>query len=249
MTQHPIILDVHNLSFSYTGVPVLEHVTFHVHEGDYLGIIGPNGGGKTTLLKIILGLLRPTTGTVHLFGKDKPTGIDRRGIAYVPQIPSEVAMEFPVSVEEMVESGRTPLLKGFGHLQAIDREAVTRALEATNLTSLRQANVGTLSGGQRQRVYLARALASNPKLLILDEPSVGVDAESQIDFFRLLKELNQKNRLTILLVSHDLENVSEQVQSILCVNRRLVAHGSPEDTMHSAAVHRAYAASHVHVHE
>ena len=134
-------------------------------------------------------------------------------------------------------------------MHAQDHQAIVSALEATNLLELRYANVGTLSGGQRQRVYLARALAAQPKLLILDEPSVGVDAESQKDFFRLLKELNLKNRLTILLVSHDLEHVSEQVQSILCVNRRLVAHGSPEDTMHSAAVHRAYAATHTHVHE
>lgn len=249
MTQHPIILDVKNLSFAYTKTLVLERVSFHVHEGDYIGIIGPNGGGKTTLLKIILGLLTASDGSVSLFGKEHPAPHDRRGIAYVPQIPSEVAMEFPVSVEEMVESGRTTNLKPFGNMRRHDHEAVTRALTATNLLGLRSANVGTLSGGQRQRVYLARALASEPKLLILDEPSVGVDAESQGDFFRLLKELNERNRLTILLVSHDLEHVSEQVHSVLCVNRRLVAHGTPEDTMHSAAVHRAYAATHVHVHD
>lgn len=217
------IIKVNNVSFSYNSTPILQNITFSVRQGEYLGIIGPNGGGKTTLLKIILGLLKPTQGEVLVN--------DRRPMGYVPQRVSQ-SEGFPATVEEIVQSGRTQLLK--------DNEAVTNALKISGIEKLKNKRIGNLSGGEKQRVFIARALAGSPKILILDEPSIGVDIAHQQSFYEFLKHLNHAFGLTIIFVSHDVDVVADQVHTVLCLNRVLVSHGSPKDFLNSANLSKVY---------
>ena len=219
-------IDLTDVSFSYGREDVLQHITFSIERGDYVGMIGPNGGGKTTLLKMILGLLRPTHGRVRVFGQDVyRLSYERAHIGYVPQRASQLDSTFPASVEEVVASGRTARLGIFHVARSNDQKAIARALDITGLTSYRQRLIGELSGGERQRVYIARALAGEPQVLILDEPTVGVDLTSQDQFFSFLSDLNKQHGLTILLVSHDIDSVRKEVKTLLCINRELICAG------------------------
>ncbi|MCC2631313.1 MAG: transporter ATP-binding protein [Patescibacteria group bacterium] len=235
------VIELRNVSFSFGEERVLEDVSFTVSQGDYIGLIGPNGGGKTTLLKLILGLLQPTAGEVVLFGRSAASSKERYKIGYVPQRVSQLDHSFPATVREIVRSGRTArrgFLKGFS---LEDQKAVDRAMKVTGVESYQDRLVGQLSGGQRQRAFIAQALAAEPQVLILDEPTVGVDAASQEAFYTFLQEMNQKMGLTIILVSHDLEAVSSEIGSVLCLNRTLAIHGSPEDILHHhGGLHHLY---------
>lgn len=220
-------IEVREVSMSFNGTTVLENITFSVEEGEYLGIIGPNGGGKTTLFKIILGLLRPTGGEVRIYEEPVQRFTNRHLIGYVPQRAiSEIY--FPATVEEIVRSGRTARLGLLKWLSREDRKAVEKAMEITDVTAFRGKLIGHLSGGERQRVFIARALASEPRILILDEPDVGVDVTSQEKFYSFIEDLNAKFGITVLLISHDIDVVAHQVKSVLCLNKRLVCHGSPK---------------------
>jgi zinc transport system ATP-binding protein len=220
----PYAIDVRDLSFSYGGgVPALEHITFSVPEGEYVGILGPNGGGKSTLLKVLLGLLPPTSGDVVI--ADGP-------MSYVPQRAAQADGQFPATVAEVVASG-TLMTKSPGN-------AVKEAMANTGIADLANRSVGSLSGGQRQRVYLARALAARPRILMLDEPTGGVDVEAQERFYELLRSLNKNTGLTILFASHDLDVITREAKMILCINHRLVSHGTPEDMVHSGALLHLY---------
>ncbi|MEK7084306.1 MAG: metal ABC transporter ATP-binding protein [Patescibacteria group bacterium] len=222
-------IEADNLSFSYNGSPALREVTFSIPQGDFVGLIGPNGGGKTTLLKILLGLLTPTTGTVRIFG-ESPRDRHAAGIiGYVPQRVATEAQFFPASVEEIVRSGRTRMVGLLDRWKKKDDDAVAHALAITDIASLRRRLISDLSGGERQRVFIARALAGNPKLLILDEPTVGVDIAAREKFAKFLDELNTKYGLTIVLVSHDIEAIARQVQHVLCLNCSLVCHLCSDD--------------------
>ena len=227
------IIELKDVSFRYNGGAVLEHVSFSVSKGEYMGIIGPNGGGKTTLLKIILGLLRPADGEVSV-------SLEKNEIGYVPQRASSYHLRFPATVEEIVGSGRTARLGLLGWFGKKDAEAVDKALETTGISSLRRRLIGNLSGGEVQKVFLARAFAGEPKMLILDEPEVGIDIAGQEEFYTFLDGLNQKFGLTIIFVSHDIELISHSVRSVLCLNRRLLCHGSPREFIKEEYIDQLY---------
>ncbi|TXH70135.1 MAG: ABC transporter ATP-binding protein [Thiothrix sp.] len=213
------MIELQNVSFSYGLVPVLQQINFSVEEGEFLGIVGPNAGGKSTLLKLILGLIKPQTGTVSVLGK-KPTQ-QRTQIGYVPQYPG-FARDFPITVEQAVLLGRLGSGRQFGRYNAADYQAVQDALNELEAQDLAQRPISALSGGQLQRILLARALVSEPKILILDEPTANIDMRIESDIFDHLRELNK--RLTILVVSHDIAFISDYVSRVACLNRTLVCH-------------------------
>ncbi|MGA1874491.1 MAG: metal ABC transporter ATP-binding protein [bacterium] len=210
----------------YNGLTILENINLSIKQRDFLGLIGPNGGGKTTLLKIILGLIKPARGEVRVFGHSP----DRSGklIGYVPQV-AGFDRQFPVSVWEVVLMGRLGHRRIFSSYQAEDREIAREALQTMEMLDFKDRQIGKLSGGQQQRVLIARALAGRPKLLLLDEPTAGVDTRMQIGLYELLKRF--KEDMAIILVSHDLAVISSYVDKIACLNRRLFYHDSTEITL------------------
>jgi zinc transport system ATP-binding protein len=219
------VVDVSDVHFAYNGHPVLENINLQVRQGDFLAILGPNGGGKTTLLKLLLGVLEPQHGTISIL--DEPPGCSPQNIGYVPQR-TNIHTHFPITVEDVVLLGRLPRgcrRRGFS---GTDRYAVRQALERVGMGELRSRRIGCLSGGQRQRVFIARALVNEPILLFLDEPTASVDREFQTVFYNLLKELNAC--MTIIVVSHDLSILSSYAKSVACVNRTLYYHDQAEFT-------------------
>ena len=224
MKRHPIIT-VRDLWFSYNGNLVLKAVNLSVYKGDFLAVIGPNGGGKTTLLKLMLGLLEPQKGTVHVFGRP-PREVAPR-IGYVPQAIG-INRRFPISVQDVVLMGRLIGGGGFKPFSKEDRRFCDRVLAEMGIENLRNRRIGELSGGQRQRVLAARALVSEPEILFLDEPTASVDTRGQTEFYTFLKELNEK--VTIIVVSHDVMVLSSYVRSVACVNQQLFFHDAPEIT-------------------
>jgi zinc transport system ATP-binding protein len=210
-------IEIRNLSFSYEKTPVLSDVNFSVDAGDFLAIIGPNGGGKSTLMKLIVGLLKPSEGDVRVFGEKVPS--KKVSIGYVPQNTNR-NLEFPITVAETVSTG-LPLYKS-------NPQKVKEALETVKMESFAGRRLGELSGGERQRVLIARALAADPQILFLDEPSSNIDAQGQEDLYGLLAELNAK--MTIVIVSHDLMVLSNHVKSVACVNRTVHFHSGSKIT-------------------
>ena len=225
-----VVLALEGVTFAYGGQVVLDDVSLELRRGTFLGLIGPNGSGKTTLLKVALGLLRPQRGSVRWFGREltRPGAAGPR-VAYVPQLREGYAPPFPVTVEEVVASGRVAGGRLLRPLGAADRRAVDEALAAVGMTELRRARLSELSGGQQQRAFVARALAAEAEVLLLDEPTAGVDAAAQASFYDLLGRLHQEMGRTLLLVSHDLSMITRRVTHLACLNRRLVYHGSIRD--------------------
>lgn len=207
------------VTFSYGGSLVLENINFAISEGEFAAIIGPNGGGKTTLLKLMLGLLEPQRGFVRIFGL-KPDAA-RRSIGYMPQHP-RLDPQFPVTVSDVVLLARLGGGRKLGAYRKSDRNAALDALASVGLAQLADRPFSALSSGQRQRVLIARALASDPELLLLDEPTANLDPSVQDELYELLHRLNDE--LTVLVVSHDVGFVSKYVQKVVCVNRRAVLH-------------------------
>lgn len=206
------VIELQNLSFSYNHTDVLKHVSFHVDSGEFIGIIGPNGGGKTTLLKLLMGFLKPTLGKLEIFGL--PPSASWQRVAYVPQ-GLHFDRQFPISVEELVLSGRLSRLPWYGIYSDRDRKAVRDALELVGLNDFRHCSFGSLSGGQAQRALIARALVAEPQLLLLDEPTASVDSQAQALIYSILKRL--RGTMTILMVTHDLKAAIEVVERVLCV--------------------------------
>ena len=234
-------IELRNECLSYDGHPVLEDVSFTVHVGDYLGIIGPNGGGKTTLLEIMLGLIKPASGEVFVFGKKiEALKRERPRVGYVPQRLSQMDMNFPATVEEIVHSGRTALNGLFHPFARKDKEASLRAMEITKVSSLKNKRIGDLSGGERQRVMIARALAGDPQILLLDEPTTGVDITSQESFYQLLAELNHQYGLTILFVSHDIDIIANEVHTLLLLNKKVIRFGAAKDLINKDYLEQLY---------
>jgi zinc transport system ATP-binding protein len=216
------------VSFAYRGGPrVLEDVTLEVERGAFLGIAGPNGGGKTTLLRLVLGLERPSAGTVRLFGA-APGARGTPRIGYVSQR-AQLASGTPVTVREVVEAGRLAVRGPLGRLRPDDRAVVAGTIERVGLADRSDRPLRTLSGGMQQRAFIARALAAEPSLLALDEPTTGVDAESQESLAALLAELRTELGVTILYVSHEFGSVEHVVSRLLLVRGRIVFDGSPAD--------------------
>lgn len=242
------IIEVKNLNFAYGDIKVLEDVSFSIQEGDYVGIVGPNGGGKTTLLKILVGLLAPQSGTVKIFGEPVQNMNSRSKIGYVPQRIAQNNDPFPATVYELVESGRIPAKKPFQRITSQDKAVIQKALDIAQISVLQNKLVSNLSGGQKQRVYVARALAAESKILVLDEPFVGIDINAQRDFYAFLKNLNESQGLTIIFVSHDVDVISEEVKSILCLNRGLLCFGSPEMLHKEGMIETLYGKEVTHIH-
>jgi zinc transport system ATP-binding protein len=230
------IVEVNNVSFSYGESEILSGISLDVHEGDYLGLVGPNGAGKTTLLKIMLGLLPPAKGQVKLFGTDLKQFKKWSDIGYVPQKATSFDVNFPATVKEVVLMGRYGKKGLFRHTNHADEVAARKALREVGMQDFEDRLIGDLSGGQQQRVFIARALAGEPKIIFLDEPTSGIDAKTQDEFYALIKKLNQELDLTLVLVSHDIEKITKEVMHVACIDRTLVYHETPEkflDSVHA----------------
>lgn len=219
------IVKLQNIRVSYASVLVLEDVTLTIFQHDFLGIIGPNGGGKTTLLKVLLGLVKPDSGLVSVFGNAPEQA--RSKIGYVSQRPV-FDHDFPASVRDVVMMGRYNRAGLLRRYHRGDKAAVEKALVRVGMEDYCDKQIGRLSGGQQQRVFVARALVSEPELLLLDEPTASIDPTMQAEFYELLAELKQG--LTIVMVSHDIGAISVYVDKIACLNRQLYYHGSKEIT-------------------
>jgi zinc transport system ATP-binding protein len=221
--QIPIVKLI-NVNFSYNHVPILEKINLTVYQKDFLGIIGPNGGGKTTLLKIILGLLPPTNGEITIFGKIPTKG--RNMVGYVPQL-FNFHRDFPITVLEVVLMGQLRKTKVGHRYTSEDRTSAENALQQVEMFAFKDRPISNLSGGQLQRVMIARALISKPKLLILDEPLSSIDSRWQTSFYHLLKQLKQS--MAIILVTHDTSALLTYVDQVACLNRRLYYHGPTQE--------------------
>jgi zinc transport system ATP-binding protein len=230
--MHDLVIDIKDVSFGYNGRTVLDHVNLAIEPGDFMAMIGPNGGGKTTLVKLMLGLLKPSDGTIHILGQSPETASHH--IGYVPQN-THINPDFPISVLDVVLMGQLqPGSRRIRHSKQ-DRVVAHEALNKMAMGAHCHRRIGELSGGQRQRVFIARALVCEPKILLLDEPTAHIDTKGQTDLYQLLDSLNQQ--MTIVVVSHDLLLLSPHVKSVACVNNRLHYHprgqlmGAPMDNM------------------
>jgi len=219
----PYLFEMHSISVSYDTGFALRDVNFRVNKNDFIGVIGPNGGGKTTLLKVILGLIRPVSGEI-VFNSGL---IDGNGIGYLPQI-STGDISYPVSVTDIVLSGMMIRKKIISRMSSSDKKRAAEVIDELGLTGMAQSSLNELSGGQLQRVFLGRAIIGNPKLLLLDEPGNFVDSNFESDFYEKLRDLNK--HMAILMVSHDIGMISSHVKSFACVNRGLHYHPSSEIT-------------------
>jgi len=234
------IIDIKDVNFRYSNETVLEHIHLTVKKGEFLGLIGPNGSGKTTLIKILLGLLKSNSGTVSLFNQKINQFFQWSKIGYVPQKAGQTSQNFPITVEEVVALGRISNTRIIDIMTSSDRKAINQSLETVQMLQYKHRRISDLSGGQQQRVFIARALVSNPELLILDEPTVGVDTESQTNFYKLLDILNKKHHMTLILISHDIEVVARVVSRIACINQTIVCHGHPKQILNSDFVEKLY---------
>lgn len=211
------IASVENVSFGYDSSLSLENVSFKVNEGDFLGIVGPNGAGKTTLFRCILRVLRGYKGIIRLFGRDIRDDKDLlRRVGYIPQKRS-IEQGFPVTVQEVVSFGLIS--------RQYTKSVISSAIEDVGLIEYKNKRIGELSGGQLQRVLIAKSLVSNPDLLILDEPTVAIDMESERKFYSILTELNKERKMTIIWSSHDLDAIKKLANKVACINKKLFFHG------------------------
>lgn len=218
------IIEVSDLCFSYNGSPVLTDVSFSVDEKEFVALIGPNGGGKTTLIKLLIGILKPRQGGIRLMGKNPRQVVGQ--IGYVPQ-DLNINKSFPISVMDVVLMGRLPFRRWTG-LSKKDTKAALAALESMNMLELRHRKIDDLSGGQRERAFIARALATDPKVLFLDEPTANIDSHGRSELYGILKELNKTK--TIVVVSHDTMVLSSYVTAVACVNKGVHYHDAAEIT-------------------
>ena len=211
-------IEFNDVSFQYLQTTILEHLSFQIPRGAYVGIIGPNGGGKTTLLKLILGLLKPNAGTISIFGHDIKTAKKHFEMGYVPQKMADIEKKFPATVWEIVASGRTAR-RGVFHWQTRqDKKIIEQSMALTNVTHLQKRLIGTLSGGERQRVFIARALAREPKILILDEPTRGIDIGAKYEIYCLMNALTEQGK-SIIMISSELPEVLSMSDRLLVMHK------------------------------
>jgi len=225
------IFDVKGLNFVVREQKILTDISFEIFAGEYVAIIGPNGGGKTTLIRMLLGLDKPTSGIIKIFGKKIKNFKEWYKIGYVPQRASLVDTSFPATVLDIVNMGRIAKRKLFSSISKEDKDIVKDAMQKMDICDLKDKMVGTLSGGQRQRVMIARALASRPKILILDEPNTGVDAKSQRNFYQLLKKLNQEEGITIVFITHDIGVIADDIGRLFTINQKAIICNDPKKAM------------------
>lgn len=224
-----VIINLNNISFSYDRRTVLENVSLQVREGEFWALIGPNGSGKSTLIGIMLGLLQPEKGAVQLFGEPANRFKHQEYIGYVSQKSNSFNSGFPATVLEVVRSGLTRKKGLFKRFTKKDDEKALEALEIVDMKRFATQNVGELSGGQQQRVFIARALVANPKLLVMDEPTVGIDQQNVASFYTMLSELNREHGIAIVLVTHEIDLVTDLATHVACLNKSIHFHGMQAD--------------------
>ncbi|SFA90280.1 zinc transport system ATP-binding protein [Lentibacillus halodurans] len=223
------VVSMKNIHYAYEKKAILHDIHFEIPQGVFMGMLGPNGGGKTTLIKLILGLSKPDNGSIHLFGQPIDKFRDWSKIGFVSQKANTFNKGFPATVFEVVSMGLTGKI---GYLKLFTRKhksKVLQSIDQVGMTDYAYENVGNLSGGQQQRVFIARALVNDPELLILDEPTVGVDQENVQRFYDLLHQLNDEHHITLLLVTHDTGTITEHATDIVCLNKTLHFHGEPDE--------------------
>jgi len=247
------IFSVKNLNFTARGQKILSSVSLDIFNGEYIAIIGPNGGGKTTLIRMLLGLDKPTSGKIRLFGKKISSFKEWSKIGYVPQRASLVDPNFPATVIDIVNMGRVSKRGLFSRITNVDKDAVNDAMLKMDILDLKDKMVGTLSGGQRQRVMIARALASNPEILILDEPNTGVDMVSQKRFYELLSKLNKEENITIVFITHDIGVIADDIGRLFTINQKAVICNNPKEALSCDEMSELYGINahliHNHKHE
>ncbi len=229
------MIDIDDVSFNYGYTPVLNSVSFSIRTGDFLALIGPNGSGKTTLLKTILGLLKPSQGVIRVFGSPIDEFKNWHKIGYVPQKATHVDPLFPVSVNEVVAMGLLSLKKDLKPSKKSESIQLEKALSLVGLEDLKDWRIGKLSGGQQQRVFIARAIVNKPEILFLDEPTTGVDTRTHEHFYKMLDDLNKKEGMTIVLVTHEIGIINKHVSQVACLNQSLVYHGTHSEFCRSEA--------------
>ncbi len=225
------IFDVKNLRFSVRGTDILSNISLEIFHGEYIAIIGPNGGGKTTLIRLLLGLEKPSSGNIRLFGKKLKNFKEWYKIGFVPQRASLVDINFPATVEDIVNMGRVAKRGLFSRFSKKDEQMVHDAMVKMDILNLKHKMVGTLSGGQRQRVMIARALASSPEILILDEPNTGVDTVSQQRFYKLLAKLNKEDNITIIFITHDIGVIADDIGRLFTINQKATICNDPKEAL------------------
>ena len=231
VTEKKAAIEINELNFSFESLSILENINMVIEQGDFAGLVGPNGGGKTTLLKLILGLYKAQSGKISIFGQ--PLKNQRKLIGYVPQY-ANFNSDFPISVQDTVLQGRLGISRCFGIYCHKDKVIAQKVMQETEIHNLAQRSIQSLSGGQMQRVLVARALATEPEILLLDEPTANIDQRAEKDIFDLFKTINQ--RMTILIISHDIGFVSDYINKVFCLNKTLVCHDSSpvtSDTIHT----------------
>jgi zinc transport system ATP-binding protein len=227
MSDSVVAMD--NVSYAYDNKIVLNQINFHVPKGVFMGLIGPNGGGKTTLIRLILGLLKPKEGTIHLLNKPIGKFDQWNKIGFVSQKANSFNKGFPATVYEVVSTGLTAKIGYFKFPKKEHKAKIIDAIDQVGMLEYVHENIGNLSGGQQQRIFIARSLVNDPELLILDEPTVGVDYENVKRFYELLHQLNKERQITLLLVTHDTGTMTEYATDIACLNRTLHFHGQPDE--------------------
>jgi zinc transport system ATP-binding protein len=240
MKEKTAVLEVSDLYVKRANSVAIEDANFTIHKGDYVGIVGPNGGGKTTLLLALLNILPKKRGTIRLFGQDIESFSDWEKVAYVPQHAINFDSQFPLSVKELVSLGRINQNNLGRPLKHADHEAVDQALKFMGIFDIANKRIGQLSGGQKQRVFVAKSLVRNPEIILLDEPIGGVDARTQEQFFKKLSDLNVKKGITILLVTHDLTAVFCRMSKVMCINRVVNITELTKDTQPEEVLRDAY---------
>ena len=247
------IFDVKNLNFKVRGQDILSHISLEIFNAEYIAIIGPNGGGKTTLIRMLLGLDKPNNGDIKIFGKKIKNFKDWNKIGFVPQRAAQVDQNFPATALDIVKMGRTSKRKLFARESEEDLKAVYDAMLKMDILDLKDKMVGTLSGGQRQRVMIARALCSNPEILILDEPNTGVDVVSQQNFYALLAKLNKEDKMTIVFITHDIGVIADDIGRLFTINQKAIICNDPKEAMSCEDMSALYGISahlvHNHKHE
>jgi zinc transport system ATP-binding protein len=237
-------IKLENVTYRYNSELVLEDISFKADEGDLLGIIGPNGAGKTTLFSLILGLLEGYQGKITVFGEDiRNNRKILKNIGYIPQ-KNIIDQGFPATVEEIVS---------LGVFERKTKDKIISAIKTVGLLEQKHKRIGELSGGQQQRILIAKALVNEPQLLILDEPTTGIDLETQNKFYALLRKLNSENKITIILASHDLDAINKLANKIACVNRKMSFHGDAREFFGNEQLLKSYSESsmqaHMHLHK
>ncbi|WP_186578181.1 metal ABC transporter ATP-binding protein [Aquibacillus kalidii] len=223
------LVSMKNVSYSYETTKALIDINFEIKKGAFIGLVGPNGGGKTTLIKLLLGLAKNQKGSIELFGTKINKFKDWNKIGFVSQKANSFNKGFPATVYEVVSMGLTAKVGYFKFLSKADRRQIETAVNQVGMLDYLHQNIGDLSGGQQQRVFIARSLVSNPELLILDEPTVGVDTENVRKFYDLLHNLNEKQNISLLLVTHDTGTMTHHATDIVCLNKTLHFHGKPTE--------------------